>query len=69
MYNDNMKFYHVFADGVDEFPDSALSAIECFEQYIKDGYTRIRLYMVIGREDSCIDDYEDCLMYMGDMPG
>ncbi|KKL15693.1 hypothetical protein LCGC14_2503000 [marine sediment metagenome] len=63
-----MKFYHVFADGIDHFADTGTDAMYEFMRMLDVGYTRIRLYRVIGEDDTCIDYEEDCLLGIGEMP-
>ena len=63
-----IKFYHVFADNIDDFTDTGEEAMTSFMKMLDAGNVRIRLYSVIGERDSCIDDEEDCLLAIGEMP-
>ena len=63
-----MGFYHVFADGTDEYPPCLCAAFEKFLKYEQEGEQRIRLYHVTEPEQDSLAEKEILLLAKGDMP-
>lgn len=63
-----IHFYHVFADNRDHYADTPEDAMEAFQKFVDEGECRIRLYSVVGEEETCTDHFEDVLMSYGDYP-
>ena len=63
-----IKFYHIFADGIDAYADTGTEAVKEFMRMIDSGYERIRLYVIVGELGKCVNQEEKCLLGIGDMP-
>lgn len=68
--NGKIISYHVFTDGVDEYPGTLKKANEIFRKWKADGAQNIRIYKLTSEDTLDIDDVpeEEHVRSIGDFP-